>query len=376
MADQQQPQQQEMNVVRAGGLDLPLGFRFHPSDVEIVSDYLMNKVRNTDFTCIAIGEADINKTEPWDLRDKAKWGKKEWYFFYQKDRKYPTGLRANRATVGGYWKATGKDKEVYKTTEGVALLVGMKKTLVFYKGRAPKGDKTNWVMHEYRLEGIGRLLDPTSASSSAANAATTMKASTSAFKDEWVVCRVFEKTTGIKKTTTPAYQVNMASAEIDQNQNNIPAIPVPMPLQLPLSVPMPMQFPILPDFGMDPVAPYYPNAGAGMPAVMPPMAGIGGAGGLQINDAMFGNPIAAPPQMNIYHQMGMEAVAGQMDMGLQQNRWAWGQQLAKWAWEQQLPRWTWEQPALAALMLLHRRVGRPRWCRRRMSMLMPLRSRR
>ena len=68
MADQQQPQQQEMNVVHAGGLDLPPGFRFHPSDVEIVSDYLMNKVRNTDFTCIAIGEADINKTEPWDLR--------------------------------------------------------------------------------------------------------------------------------------------------------------------------------------------------------------------------------------------------------------------------------------------------------------------
>ena len=67
MADQQQPQQQEMNVVHAGGL-LPPGFRFHPNDVEIVSDYLMNKVRNTNFTCIAIGEADINKTEPWDLR--------------------------------------------------------------------------------------------------------------------------------------------------------------------------------------------------------------------------------------------------------------------------------------------------------------------
>jgi hypothetical protein len=79
----------------------------------------------------------------------AKMGEREWYLFSLRDRKYPTGLRTNRATSAGYWKATGKDKEVYSCSS--RSLLGMKKTLVFYKGRAPRGEKTKWVMHEYRL---------------------------------------------------------------------------------------------------------------------------------------------------------------------------------------------------------------------------------
>ncbi|KAK9085357.1 hypothetical protein Sjap_025768 [Stephania japonica] len=104
-------------------------------------------------------------------------GEKEWYFFSLRDRKYPTGLRTNRATEAGYWKATGKDREIYSSKN--SSLVGMKKTLVFYRGRAPKGEKSNWVMHEYRLEGkfSYHFLSRSS-------------------KDEWVISRVFQKTGG------------------------------------------------------------------------------------------------------------------------------------------------------------------------------------
>ncbi|XXG50962.1 hypothetical protein AAC387_Pa02g4846 [Persea americana] len=173
---------EEASVPTGGNecMDLPPGFRFHPTDEEIITHYLTEKVLNNSFSSRAIGDVDLNKCEPWDLPKKAKMGEKEWYFFCQRDRKYPTGMRTNRATEAGYWKATGKDKEIYK---GKGCLVGMKKTLVFYKGRAPKGEKSNWVMHEYRLEGKFSYYNLPKAT-----------------KDEWVVCRVFHKNTGIKRS--------------------------------------------------------------------------------------------------------------------------------------------------------------------------------
>lgn len=73
---------------------------------------------------------------------------KEWYFFSHKDRKYPTGTRTNRATAAGFWKATGRDKAVLSKES----IIGMRKTLVYYKGRAPNGRKSDWIMHEYRLQ--------------------------------------------------------------------------------------------------------------------------------------------------------------------------------------------------------------------------------
>ncbi|KAG4914610.1 NAC domain-containing protein 100 [Glycine soja] len=158
--------------------ELPPGFRFHPTDEELITHYLSQKVLDSCFCARAIGEADLNKCEPWDLPCMAKMGEKEWYFFCVRDRKYPTGQRTNRATGAGYWKATGKDREIYKAK----TLIGMKKTLVFYKGRAPSGEKSNWVMHEYRLENEHSVQNP------------PKKA-----MNDWAICRIFQKSNCGKK---------------------------------------------------------------------------------------------------------------------------------------------------------------------------------
>ncbi|XP_029120187.1 NAC domain-containing protein 7 [Elaeis guineensis] len=150
---------------------VPPGFRFHPTDEELVDYYLRKKVASRRIELDVIKDVDLYKIEPWDLQERCKIGmeeQNEWYFFSHKDKKYPTGTRTNRATTAGFWKATGRDKPIYSKNN----LIGMRKTLVFYKGRAPNGQKSDWIMHEYRLE---------------TNENGTPQ------EEGWVVCRVFKK---------------------------------------------------------------------------------------------------------------------------------------------------------------------------------------
>lgn len=202
---------------------VPVGFRFHPTDEELVGYYLHGKVGRSQRDQL-IQELDLYKIEPWDLQGKNRsessvyyvwhqtrkhvltcfvapfqsikielmvcsspgiairfhvhyvhgqvtpmWSSEvcrigddppenqnDWYFFSHKDKKYPSGNRANRATTAGFWKATGRDKPIHTQRH----VTGMRKTLVFYKGRAPHGQKTDWIMHEFRLdEGPGVTLN-------------------------------------------------------------------------------------------------------------------------------------------------------------------------------------------------------------------------
>ncbi|CAN6209064.1 unnamed protein product [Urochloa humidicola] len=130
---------------------LPVGFRFRPTDEELVRHYLKPKIAGRAHPdLLLIPDVDLAACEPWELPAKAliRSGDPEWFFFAPLDRKYPGGHRSNRSTAAGYWKATGKDRLIRSRPAGT--LIGIKKTLVFHRGRAPRGHRTAWIMHEYR----------------------------------------------------------------------------------------------------------------------------------------------------------------------------------------------------------------------------------
>ncbi|XP_042410600.1 transcription factor JUNGBRUNNEN 1-like [Zingiber officinale] len=162
------------------------GFRFHPTDEELVGFYLRRKVEKKPLSIEIIKEMDVYKHEPWDLpKFMITAGEKEWYFFCRRGRKYRNSVRPNRVTGCGFWKATGVDRPIQSAAHH---FIGLKKSLVYYRGHAGKGTKTDWMMHEFRL--------PDSAASSATaskNAATMQEA------EVWTICRIFKLSATYKK---------------------------------------------------------------------------------------------------------------------------------------------------------------------------------
>ncbi|KAL3499144.1 hypothetical protein ACH5RR_038237 [Cinchona calisaya] len=171
---------QEMNLSVNGQSQVPPGFRFHPTEEELLHYYLRKKVASKKIDLDVIRDVDLNKLEPWDIQERCRIGstpQNDWYFFSHKDKKYPTGTRTNRATAAGFWKATGRDKVIYSNSKRI----GMRKTLVFYIGRAPHGQKSDWIVHEYRLDDNND------------SNAVIHHHDINPPEDGWVVCRVFKK---------------------------------------------------------------------------------------------------------------------------------------------------------------------------------------
>lgn len=178
---------------------LPLGFRFSPTDEELINHYLRLKNEGHNSEVQVIAEVDFYKFDPWELPgtlfifsrlilcfseylsssvlfkenlfsgvfsaficiwifilflglnsdlSAIKLGNEQWFFFCE----FQIASRLNRITESGYWKGTGKDRPIKSGKSGPSnsSFIGSKKTLVYHTGRAPNGELTSWVVHEYR----------------------------------------------------------------------------------------------------------------------------------------------------------------------------------------------------------------------------------
>ncbi|XP_050252089.1 uncharacterized protein LOC126698726 isoform X2 [Quercus robur] len=125
------------------------GFRFSPTDEELIDDYLKPKITGKDNkNTMRLPVIDICKHEPWDLPSFARipTKDKEWYYFTEQSLRHKKGNSKNRSTEKGYWKPTGTDRKIMSGGK----VIGMKKTLVYHLGRSPNGEGTKYVIHEYR----------------------------------------------------------------------------------------------------------------------------------------------------------------------------------------------------------------------------------
>ncbi|XP_027360038.1 NAC domain-containing protein 83-like [Abrus precatorius] len=189
---------EKLNFIKNGVSKLPPGFRFQPTDEELVFQYLKCKIFSSQLPASIIPEINVSKYDPWDLPGNCD--EEERYFFSSKEAKYRNGNRMNRTTNSGYWKATGSDKKISSSisngTEGV------RKTLVFYHGKPPRGTRTHWVMHEYRLVSV-----ETTTSNSSQNYVNEI--------GDWVLCRIFMKKRSIESDE------NSTSPMLNKNNNTV-----------------------------------------------------------------------------------------------------------------------------------------------------------
>ncbi|KAJ9707444.1 hypothetical protein PVL29_002461 [Vitis rotundifolia] len=112
---------------------LPPGYRFNPTDAEIIVFYLRKKIDHQTLPPNKIIEADLYAYDPNELAAKYEpSGSDEWFYFTPRDRKYPNGQ---------------PDKEIKFEDR----TVGYRKPFVFHRRSFQNGVKTNWIMHEFRV---------------------------------------------------------------------------------------------------------------------------------------------------------------------------------------------------------------------------------
>ncbi|CAL9144537.1 unnamed protein product [Musa hybrid cultivar] len=184
----------------------PPGYRFYPTEEELIGFYLRNKLEHhgEDVMEQVVPVAHVHRFDPWQLPRKhialllllrrllpCRRDEEQWFFFCPRQEREAHGGRPTRITASGYWKATGSPTLVYSSMNRV---MGKKRTMVFYRGRAPNGTKTQWKMNEYRaLEESATSTIHSSAAQKPIHFNLLLLLLLLQFRSEFTLCRIHTK---------------------------------------------------------------------------------------------------------------------------------------------------------------------------------------
>lgn len=183
---------EKSNFVAHGGIKLPVGYRFHPTDEELLLHYLRRKVFGVPLPASVIPELDVFQADPWSLPGDLK----EKRYFFSRKWGNDSENRCKRAAGSGYWKPIGKGRQIVASFSN--HVIGIKKSLIFCVGKNSNDSTTQWIMDEYHLVGSGTIPNITQVAK--------MKLG------DWVVYRVFQR------KRRPRKQGNLSKSP---NTNNI-----------------------------------------------------------------------------------------------------------------------------------------------------------
>ncbi|WCJ35869.1 NAC-domain protein 101 [Euphorbia peplus] len=132
--------------------EFPVGYKFVPTEEELLTHYLMNKALFKPLPAQVIPDIDASiffQQPPKNLVRYSK-GEREWYFFTQlgrggdekemKIQKFEDGI--------GFWKAIGQEEAIYNADGNI---FGFKFHFIYYSGTLQNPKKTHWKLDKFRL---------------------------------------------------------------------------------------------------------------------------------------------------------------------------------------------------------------------------------
>ncbi|KAG5399805.1 hypothetical protein IGI04_014412, partial [Brassica rapa subsp. trilocularis] len=147
--------QSSSSSTASSSLAYPPGYRFVPTDAEIIYYYLkpFSPDNKKSWPNLPIHHANIYESNPQQLTAEYKKGNlTEWFFISERTKIKTNGQKQKRVDHnGGYWHSKAVTKKI-KVKKDV---VGYKTTLNYFVGKQPNGERTNWLMQEYWLESSG-----------------------------------------------------------------------------------------------------------------------------------------------------------------------------------------------------------------------------